>query len=194
MRSICVFAGSSAGSDPRFAAAASDLGAAIGDRGWTLVYGGACVGLMGVVADAALAHGAQVVGVLPDFLAGKEIAHRGLTELLIVPSMHVRKSQMAERADAFVALPGGYGTLEELFEVVTWAQLGLHAKPCGLLNVAGFYDPLLAFLDGAIRQGFIKAVYRDLVTSAESAAVLLERLSAHRPVVAMPKWISRAET
>src|SRR5262245_18104823 len=124
LRSICVFAGSSAGRDRRFAEVASDLGAAIGARGWTLVYGGASVGLMGVVADAALARGAHVIGVLPDFLAGKEIAHEGLSEMHIVPSMHARKLAMAERADAFVALPGGFGTLEELFEVVTWAQPG----------------------------------------------------------------------
>jgi uncharacterized protein (TIGR00730 family) len=189
-----VFAGSSAGSDSRFAEAATDLGAALGARGWTLVYGGARVGLMGLVADAALAHGASVIGILPDFLADRELAHQGLTELHIVPSMHARKSEMARRADAFVALPGGFGTLEELFEVVTWGQLGLHAKPCGVLNVSGFYDPLLAFLDGAVRQQFIKPVHRDLVVSAGSAGVLLDRLSAHRPRVTAPKWIDTTET
>src|SRR5262245_3769842 len=149
---------------------------------------------MGLVADAALAHGASVIGILPDFLADRELAHQGLTELRIVPSMHARKSEMAERADGFVALPGGFGTLEELFEVVTWGQLGLHAKPCGVLNVAGFYDPLLAFLDGAVRQQFIKRVHRDLVVSAGSAGVLLDRLSAHRPRATTPKWIDTAET
>jgi len=158
------------------------------------VYGGASVGLMGVVADAALAHGAHVIGVLPDFLAGKEIAHEGLSEMHIVPSMHARKLAMADRADAFVALPGGFGTLEELFEVVTWAQLGLHTKPCGLLNAAGFYDPLLAFLDRAVAQELVKAVHRDLVISAGSAAVLLDRLSTHRPVLTVPKWIGAPET
>jgi uncharacterized protein (TIGR00730 family) len=188
MQSVCVFAGSSLGADPRFHEAAIELGTAIGSRGMTMVYGGARVGLMGAAADAALAHGAAVIGVLPQFLAGKEIAHSGLTELHIVQSMHERKAMMAARSDAFVALPGGVGTMEEFFEVLTWGQLGLHAKPCGLLNVAGFYDPLLAFLDGAVDQRLLKPAHRDLVTTAETVTALLERLSARQSAPAEPKW------
>ena len=168
-RRVAVYCGSANGNDPAFLAEARALGAAIAVAGLGLVYGGASVGLMGAVADAALAGGAEVIGVLPDVLAGKEIAHAGLTRLELVSNMHERKARMAELADAFLILPGGYGTLEELLEVVIWAQLRLHAKPCILINTAGYWDGLLAFLDTAVTAGFLKAQYRELMRVAASA-------------------------
>ena len=169
LRRVAVFCGSANGTNPAFVAEARALGAAIAAAGLGLVYGGACVGLMGAVADAALAGGAEVIGVLPDVLAGKEIAHSGLTRLELVSSMHERKARMAELADAFLILPGGYGTLEELLEVVTWAQLRLHAKPCILINTADYWDGLLKFLDTAVAAGFLKAENRALLQVAGSA-------------------------
>src|SRR5271157_2202178 len=154
VRRVAVYCGSANGNDPAFLAEARALGAAIAAAGLGLVYGGASVGLMGAVADAALAGGAEVVGVLPDVLAGKEIVHTGLTRLELVGTMHERKARMAHLADAFLILPGGYGTLEELLEVVTWSQLRLHAKPCILINTAGYWDGLLKFLDTAVAAGF----------------------------------------
>ena len=168
-RRVAVYCGSANGNDPAFLSEARALGAAIAAAGLGLVYGGASVGLMGAVADAALAGGAEVIGVLPDVLAGKEIAHAGLTRLELVQTMHERKARMAELADAFLVLPGGYGTLEELLEVVTWAQLRLHAKPCVLINTVGYWDGLLAFLDGAVKAGFLKAKNRALMLVAGSA-------------------------
>lgn len=153
---------------------ARETGRQIAQRGLTLVYGGARLGLMGEVADAALATGGRVVGVLPHSLAAWEIAHPGLTELHLVDSMHERKSYMAERADAFVALPGGLGTFEELCEILTWAQLGLHQKPCGLVNVAGFYDPLLALLNGAVREQFLRPEHRDRLLVETAPTALLD--------------------
>ncbi len=172
---MAVYCGSSDGSDPAFRVAATALGKAIAEAGMGLVYGGANVGLMGAVADAALAEGAEVIGVLPEVLAGKEIAHTGLTSLEVVPTMHQRKARMAELADAFLVLPGGYGTLDELMEAVTWAQLGLHVKPCILINTAGYWDGLLAFLDSTVIAGFLKAENRQLllVTSDAAQAVSL---------------------
>ena len=166
---MAVYCGSANGTNPAFLAEARALGAAIAAAGLGLVYGGACVGLMGAVADAALAGGAEVVGVLPDLLAGKEIAHAGLTRLELVPTMHKRKARMAALADAFLILPGGYGTLEELLEVVTWAQLRLHAKPCILINTAGYWNGLLAFLDTAVAAGFLKQKNRELLRVAGNA-------------------------
>ena len=168
-RRVAVYCGSANGTNPAFLAEARALGAAIAAAGLGMVYGGANVGLMGAVADAALAGGAQVIGILPDLLAGKEIAHVGLTSLELVPTMHQRKARMVELADAFLVLPGGYGTLEEVLEAVTWAQLRLHAKPCILINTAGYWDGLLAFLDTAVAAGFLKAKNRALLRVAATA-------------------------
>lgn len=169
MRRVAVYCGSANGNGDAFLREARVLGATIATAGLGLVYGGACVGLMGAVADAALAGGAEVIGVLPDVLAGREIAHEGLTRLELVPTMHERKARMAELADAFLILPGGYGTLDELMEAVTWAQLRLHAKPCILINTAGYWDGLLDFLDGTVAAGFLKAENRGLMQVAANA-------------------------
>jgi uncharacterized protein (TIGR00730 family) len=192
-KSICVFAGSSPGNDPALLAAASELGRALVSRGYGLVYGGASIGLMGRVADAVLAGGGPVVGVMPDFLEVREIAHRGLTELQITRSMHERKDAMASRADGFIALPGGFGTLEEFFEVITWAQLRLHAKPCGLLNVNGYYDSLLQFLDTAVARGLLGARNREMVLVASTAAGLLDRMEAYIGTSAT-EWVDTSRT
>ena len=169
VRRVAVFCGSANGTNPAFVAEARALGAAIAAAGLGLVYGGACVGLMGTVADAALAGGAEVIGVLPAVLTGREIEHTGLTRLELVETMHQRKARHVELADAFLVLPGGYGTMDEMVEVVTWAQLGLHTKPCILINTAGYWDGLLAFLDTAVAAGFVKAKNRELVRMADSA-------------------------
>ena len=191
MESVCVFAGSSMGANPEYATAAAGLGNAIAVRGWNLVYGGGNVGLMRVVADAALAAGGQVIGVIPQALMVKELAHGSLSELHVVASMHERKALMAERADGMIALPGGFGTLEEWFEVLTWSQLGFHAKPCGLLNVAGYYDPLLAFLDHTVDERFVQRAHRDMIIASTSSVDLLRMMAEfHAPV--FEKWIDRA--
>jgi uncharacterized protein (TIGR00730 family) len=176
IRSVCVFCGSNTGDDPRFAAAARDFGALLAKEGIALVYGGGHVGLMGVLADAVLANGGKAIGVIPRALWDREVGHRGLTELHIVETMHERKAMMASLADAFVALPGGLGTLEEIFEVWTWAQLGLHAKPVGFLDVSGYFGPLLEFLDRGVDAGFIRAQYRAAAIVDADPAALLERL------------------
>jgi uncharacterized protein (TIGR00730 family) len=181
MKRICVFCGSSSGTDPRYAEAARALGRAIAGRGLELVYGGGSVGLMGTVADAALAAGARVTGVIPQVLQIRELAHRGLSDLRVVGSMHERKALMAELSDAFVALPGGMGTLEELSEVLTWAQLGLHARPVGLLDVGGYYRPLVEFFDRAVSAGFLRPHHRAILQEADEASPLLDRLVAWRP-------------
>jgi uncharacterized protein (TIGR00730 family) len=191
MRSICVFCGSQSGVSPEYVAAARSLGALLAQRELTLIYGGGHVGMMGAVADAALGAGGKVVGVIPEHLMRPEIAHQGLTELLVVDSMHTRKRMMAERADAFVVLPGGFGTFEEMFEMITWAQLRLHVKPVGLLNVAGYFDHLLAFLRHGVAQGFIRAEHRDLYQVESGAAALIERLQA-RAVPAAADGLSRS--
>jgi len=190
MRSLCVFAGSSPGARPDYARAAAELGTAVAARGWTVVYGGASIGLMGVLADAALAAGGRVIGVIPDALLRKEVAHGGLSELRIVTTMHERKALMAELSDGVAALPGGFGTLEELFEMLTWAQLGFHQKPCGLLNAAGYFDPLLAFLDRSVSERFVHPAHRDILLSHASAEALLDALESW---VARPfdKWLDR---
>lgn len=193
LRRVAVFCGSNVGTDPAYAHAARDLGELLVERGIDLVYGGGHVGLMGVVADAVLAGGGEVTGVIPQDLWDKEVGHRGLTELLIVDSMHERKLAMADRADAFVALPGGVGTFEELFEAITWTQLGIHAKPAGLLDVAGFYRPLLDFLDSTVDAGFLRPGHRAMVRSATEPAALLDALAAWEPVDA-PKWLDRDQT
>jgi uncharacterized protein (TIGR00730 family) len=174
---LCVFCGSSAGTRPEYLAAARALGRVLAERGVGLVYGGASVGLMGAVADAALAAGGHVAGVIPRALVEREIAHPGLSELHVVRTMHERKALMNELSDGFVALPGGIGTLEELFEVWTWAQLGVHGKPCALLDVAGFYAPLLAFLDHARDEGFVRERQRAMLLVDDDAARLVERMT-----------------
>jgi uncharacterized protein (TIGR00730 family) len=177
LRRVCVFCGSSAGNAPGFRAAAEELAREMAARGIGLVFGGGCVGLMGHVADAVLAAGGHAIGVIPEALVAREIAHRGLPDLRVVRSMHERKAMMAELSDAFVALPGGFGTFEELCEAITWTQLGLHRKRCGVLNVGGYYDPLLALFDGAVRAGFIKEGGREIVFATSDPAVLLDQLA-----------------
>jgi uncharacterized protein (TIGR00730 family) len=176
--SVCVYCGSRFGASPAFLSAARALGQAIASRGWRLVYGGGNVGLMGATADAALEAGGQVVGVIPERLMNREVGHRGLSELHVVQTMHERKRLMAELADAFIALPGGIGTLEELFEVWTWRHLGYHDQPIGLLNVGGFYDPLLAFMDHTRDAGFIDDLQQAMLSVSADAAELLNRLAA----------------
>jgi uncharacterized protein (TIGR00730 family) len=192
MKRICVFAGSSPGARPEYRAAADALGRALAAREIDLVYGGAHVGLMGAIADAVLAAGRQVIGVIPEGLVAHELAHTGLTELRIVPSMHARKAMMAELSDGFIALPGGWGTLEELFEVLTWSQLRIHAKPCGLLNIAGYFDPLLAFVDRSIEERFVRPEYRRMLTVDDTADALLDRLAAYEPPT-VEKWLDRSQ-
>lgn len=190
MKRICVFCGSSLGGRPSFREAAALLGRTLAERRIGLVYGGASVGLMGILADAALEAGGSVVGVIPEALAKKEIAHEGLTALRIVGSMHERKAVMADLSDGFIALPGGMGTLEEFFEIVTWAQLGLHRKPCGLLDVESYYAPLLMFLDRAVEERFVKQVHRGLVLVAKDPGALLDAFAECRTPV-IEKWIDR---
>jgi len=188
MQSVCVFCGSSSGLDPAYVDAANRLGRLLAEEHITLVYGGACVGLMGAVADATLAAGGKAIGVLPDFLRRKELAHPRLTEIHVVNSMHERKARMAELAEGFIALPGGMGTLEEFCEIITWAQLGLHTKPCGLLNVQSYYEPLLHFIDRMTTEGFIKEKQKGLVLSAETPEEMLAAMRAFEPI-RVEKWV-----
>ena len=181
MRSICVFCGAAAGQDTAYADAAADFGRLLAGEGIELVWGGGNVGLMGVLADAVLSHGGRAVGVIPDFMVERELAHTAASEILIVDSMHARKAAMAERADAFVALPGGFGTLDELFEILTWAQLHIHSKPIGLLNVQGFFDPLLAMVRHMSREGFITARHLALLHEDVHADSLLDAMRRYQP-------------
>jgi uncharacterized protein (TIGR00730 family) len=192
-QSICVFCGSSSGANAAYRGAAAELGGLLAAQGRRLVYGGGNVGLMGVVADAVLESGGTVIGVIPQHLLDLEVGHHQLTELRVVHSMHERKQQMSELADAFVLLPGGLGSLEEFFEIWTWGQLGLHQKPYGILNVAGYFDALLAFLDHAAEERFLHPEHRRLVSVADDAADLLGKLDrAQAPV--LPKWVDRSTT
>jgi uncharacterized protein (TIGR00730 family) len=193
MDRLCVFCGSSSGHDPAYGVLAAQLGRALAQRRIGLVYGGGRVGLMGVLADAALAAGGEVIGVIPKALLDLEIGHRGLTQLRVVDSMHARKALMVELADGFVALPGGIGTLEELFEVWTWAQLGMHRKPCGLLDVGGFFTPLVSFLDHVVATGFLHSAYRAMLAVAASPDELLAQFSAYE-APALAKWVTPAQT
>jgi uncharacterized protein (TIGR00730 family) len=193
MRRVCVFCGSSNGANPVYLEAARAMGRALAGRGIGLVYGGGSTGLMGVVADAALEAGGEVVGVIPRALQLRELAHGGLTALHVVGSMHERKARMAELADGFIALPGGMGTLEELAEMITWAQLGLHAKPVGLLDVAGYYAPLTAFFDRATAEGFIRREHRGLVVVGTEPGALLDRFAAWTPPQ-IERWIDDRST
>jgi uncharacterized protein (TIGR00730 family) len=193
MRRICVFCGSSQGTKPEYADAARAVGAEIARRGMGLVYGGGRVGLMGILADAALAAGAEVDGVIPKHLAAKEVAHLGLTRLHLVDSMHERKARMAELSDGFLSLPGGFGTLEEMAETLTWSQLGLHRKPCALLDVGGYFTPLAAFFDHAVAEGFVKAEHRRLVLVDSDAGRILDAIAAWKPVTSA-KWPDASKT
>ena len=193
MKRICVFCGSSLGNRVEYREAAREMGQAIARRGWELVYGGSKLGLMGVTADAALEAGAKVIGVIPEMFVNNEVPHPNLTELHVVRSMHERKAMMAELSDGFVALPGGLGTFEEYCEIVTWAQLGLHLKPCGLLNVNGFYDPLLALVDRAIEEEFIRPQQRGLILAAATIDGLFARFEGYAPPI-LPKWITPEQT
>ncbi|HEY0006244.1 MAG TPA: TIGR00730 family Rossman fold protein [Pyrinomonadaceae bacterium] len=193
MKRICVFCGSNSGARASYAEAARRTGQTLAREGIAVVYGGGRVGLMGAVADAALAAGGEVIGIIPQALEAREVAHQGVTELHIVGSMHERKALMAELSDAFIALPGGYGTFEEFCEVLTWAQLGLQRKPCGLLNVDGYYDPLLALFDRAVTEQFVRPIHRSLVLVESGLDQLLSSMTSYRPP-ALDKWIQKDET
>jgi len=191
-RRICVFCGSSTGTRPEYAAAARELARELVSRDIALVFGGGCIGLMGEIADAVLAAGGHAIGVIPHALVARELAHRGVQDLRVVTSMHERKALMADLSDSFVAMPGGFGTFEELCEAITWTQLGLHRKRCGLLNVAGFYDPLLRLFDHAVSEGFIKRSNLDIVATDASPAALVDAvlMPLAQPE---PKWIRATE-
>jgi uncharacterized protein (TIGR00730 family) len=193
MKRLCVFCGSSPGARPAYSQVAADLGRALARGGFGLVYGGSKVGLMGILADAVLAARGEVVGVIPQALVKKELAHTNLTELRVVASMHERKQTMADLSDGFIALPGGMGTVEELTEVLTWAQLGLHRKPCGLLNVEGYYDRFIGFLDHAVAERFVTPAHRSMIVVASTPDELLDAFRTYQaPIV--DKWIDRAAT
>jgi uncharacterized protein (TIGR00730 family) len=191
---ICVFCGASPGARPQYRQAAEQVAGILAAEGIGVVYGGGGVGLMGALADAVIAEGGELTGVIPRALVDREIAHRDVIDMRVVGSMHERKALMAELADAFIALPGGIGTLEELFEVYTWAQLGLHQKPCALLNVEGYYDGVADFLTHAVNERFLREETRDLLLVESDPAVLIERLHAFEPQAVVPKWIDREET
>ncbi len=193
IKSVCVFCGSSHGFAPEYGEKAKELGRAIAGRGWTLVYGGGNVGLMGVVADAVMNAGGKVIGVIPEALLARELGHHGVTELRVVNTMHERKAMMAELADAFIAMPGGIGTFEEFFEVLTWAQLGIHHKPCGLLDTRGYYQPVIHLLANAVTEGFLRAEHQQMVLKAEQVEELLAQMEAHKPPQTA-KWIRKSQT
>ncbi|WP_207766408.1 LOG family protein [Siphonobacter curvatus] len=190
MKNIAVFCGANAGSDLVYRQTAIELGQYLADQQLRLVYGGGNVGLMGILADAVLAQGGEVIGVIPDFLKKWEVAHAGLNELIVTETMHERKAQMAERADGFITIPGGFGSMDELFEILTWKQLQIHSKPIGLLNVNGFYDPLLQMMDRMVEAGFLKAVNRELLLVSDSIEELFALMRTHQPVVT-EKWVDR---
>ena len=192
MRKVCVYCGSSPGAQPEYAKAARELGRVLAGEGLGVIYGGSNVGLMGQLADGALESGGEVIGVIPRMFVNKGIDHWGLTEVRVVDSMHERKAIMAELGDAFIALPGGMGTLEEFFEVLTWAQLGIHRKPCGLLNVCGYYDRLVDFLNHSVAERFIRREHRSMILVADTPTALLQKLQEYRaPIV--EKWIDKQD-
>lgn len=193
MKRICVYCGSNPGRQPIYRAAAAALGQELVRRNIGLVYGGASIGVMGAVADAVLQSGGEVIGVIPQSLATREVAHAQLSELIVVTSMHERKAMMAELADGFVALPGGWGTFEEIFEILTWAQLGIHAKPCGLLNIANYYDHLALFLQHAMDERFVREEYKPMIIMEQQPAALLDRFTRYQPPQ-VRKWIGPDET
>jgi uncharacterized protein (TIGR00730 family) len=193
MNSITVFCGSSMGTQPIFKETAFDLGKHLATENITLIYGGAQIGLMGQVAEGALQNKGKVIGVIPHFLSGKEILHEGLTELIQVDTMHERKVIMSEKSDGFIALPGGFGTFEELFEILTWAQLGLHQKPIGILNIAGFYDDLIEMIQKMVDNGFLKGLNQDMLLEGQTITALYDKMQQYiAPDV--PKWIKSDET
>jgi uncharacterized protein (TIGR00730 family) len=193
MKRICVFCGSSVGVRPAYQQAAQRLGELLADRGIGLVFGGGCIGLMGAIADAALSKGGEVIGVIPQSLVRREIGHPGVTKLHVVETMHQRKALMADLSDAFIALPGGYGTLEEICEAITWSQLGIQQKPCGLLNIEGYWDGLMALLDHAVNEGFVRKENSQLVLVAKTPERLLERLQDWEPPSHIEKWLDPAK-
>jgi hypothetical protein len=192
LSAVAVYCGSNMGNEPAYAAGAAALGGIMAERGIRLVYGGGQVGLMGVVADAVTGNGGSAFGVITRALEAKEVAHRGITELQVVATMHERKAVMADAADAFIMLPGGFGTFDEFFEVVTWTQLGIHAKPCGILDVGGYFDALRAMLDGAVAAGFVRQAHLDMIIVDDDPGRLLDRLAAWTPVT-VGKWLDRAD-
>lgn len=193
MKKICVYCGSSPGKSPEYMEAARILGAELVKRGITLVYGGASVGIMGEIADTVLSHGGEVIGIMPQALADKEISHNGLTDLRVVSSMHERKAMMEDISDGFIALPGGMGTMEELFEVLTWSQLGYHQKPCAFLNIKGYYDSITQFLNHAVEEQFVKPIHREMVLIEDNSARLLDLMATYKsPKV--DKWIGHNQT
>jgi uncharacterized protein (TIGR00730 family) len=193
MKRICVYCGSNPGKLAEYRAAARMLGHELAARNLGLVYGGASIGVMGAVADAVLEKGGEAIGVIPFALATREVAHSGLNDLFVVDSMHERKAKMAELSDGFIALPGGWGTIEEIFEMLTWAQLGFHQKPCGLLNISGYYDHLFTFLEHAIDQRFVREEYRPMIMMEQTADDLLDRYLKYQPPT-VKKWIGSEET
>lgn len=192
MKSLTVFCGSSSGVRREYADAAKHLARLFVERNIRLIYGGGNIGLMGIIADEVMKSGGEVVGIIPESLDQKEVGHRGLTELRVVGSMHERKAQMAELADGFIAMPGGIGTFEEFFEILTWAQLGFHDKPCGILNVAGYYDGLLALCDNAVREGFLRDIHRQLILDESEPQKLLEKMQNFRPQT-IEKWVDETD-
>lgn len=193
MNSICVYSGSSDKIHPDFQDAAYEMGTVLAGEGIVLVYGAGCTGLMGAVADGALESGGKVIGVMPRIFNTPQLAHQNLTRLEIVDDMHQRKARLVELADGFIALPGGFGTMEELFEILTWAQIGLHKKPIGLLNVRHYFDPLLDFIDSASAEGFIYPEHRSLFSSSEKPFDLLKVLLNHRPPPGLERWLTRED-
>jgi len=193
LKQICVFCGSSSGEDSRYLNAASTLGSLLVTRGMGLVYGGSRMGLMGRLAQTVLDAGGEVVGVIPRALMNREVAHSGITKLIVTESMHERKAEMAGRSDGFIAAPGGLGTLEEFFEVLTWSQLGLHQKPCGLLDIDGFYKPLIRMLDHAVKEGFIQEAHRRMVLVDSDPGRLLDRMQDYE-APSVPRWIGKGQT
>lgn len=192
MKSITVFCGSSSGVRSEYAEAAKNLARILVEKQIRLVYGGGNIGLMGIIADEVMKSGGEVIGIIPDSLDKKEVGHRGITELRVVSSMHERKAAMAELADGFIAMPGGIGTFEEFFEILTWAQLGFHDKPCGILNVANYYDGLLALCDNAVTEGFLRLIHRQLILDDSNAASLLDKMARFRPRQ-VKKWIDGSD-
>ncbi len=193
MKRICVFCGSSVGKNKNYISAAQNLGAALNKRGLGLVYGGASIGLMGVIANTVIDGGGEVIGVMPEALAKREITHQNITELHIVKSMHERKALMSELSDGFIALPGGLGTFEEFFEVLTWAQLGIHKKPCGILNINGYYDNLFLFLNHTVSERLLKKEYYDMILEDKSPTKLLDKFKTYKPPT-VKKWIDLKNT
>ncbi|PZF73764.1 LOG family protein [Taibaiella soli] len=193
MKSVAIFCGSSEGNHPEYKEQAYLLGKVLAGRGMRVIYGGARIGLMGAVADGALDHGGEVIGVIPEFLQTKEVAHEGLTDLIVVDTMHERKLKMHELSDAIITLPGGFGTMEELFEMLTWAQLGLHGKPIGVLNTRGFYTDLFELADRMVNSGFLKANHRDMLLNCDNIDELITEMKAYE-APELPKWISKQTT